>query len=238
MTIQLHNLRFAYPGVPDKTVLDIQEWSVAPQEQVFVHGSSGCGKSTLLNLLSGILPTISGEISVLGERLDQMNGRQRDVFRANHIGYIFQQFNLIPYLDAVDNIRLATRFSKKCRNTVTRKGIEALLQSFHLDQSQWYKPIETLSVGQQQRIAIARAMVNKPEVLIADEPTSSLDKQNRDNFMVELKAMMQEHKTTLIFVSHDMALADYFGRVDALSEINSASDVRGAHNLASEEASC
>ena len=220
MSIQLKDVQFSYPESPGKTVLNIKDWSVATHEQVFVHGPSGGGKSTLLNLLSGMLKPNSGELSVFGQRLDTMSGRQRDRFRANHIGYIFQQFNLIPYLDAVDNIQLAHQFSNKATKAELRKEITGLLATFHIDQADWHKPVSTLSMGQQQRIAIARAMINKPELLIADEPTSSLDQANRDVFMSELMAMVSENKTTLLFVSHDLSLAHYFDRTDSLSDIN------------------
>ena len=219
MPIQLQNVRYTYPGKLGKLVLNINSWSVSAGEQVFVHGPSGGGKSTLLNLLSGMLQADTGEVSVMGQRLDKISSRQRDRFRADHIGYIFQQFNLIPYLDAIDNIELAQQFAKENQSSTLKNDIKSLLSSFHIGSSDWHKPVAKLSIGQQQRIAIARAMINKPELLIADEPTSSLDQDNRDNFMAELKAMVTEHNTTLLFVSHDMSLAKYFNRIDALADI-------------------
>jgi putative ABC transport system ATP-binding protein len=226
MAIQLNDVRFAYPEAPNDCVLNIKSWSVSDQEHVFVHGPSGGGKSTLLNLLSGMLDASDGEVNVLGQRLNSMGARQRDRFRANHIGYIFQQFNLVPYIDAIDNIQLAHQFSNQQPQSSLFDEIKSLLSTFHIPQSEWHKPVGKLSIGQQQRIAIARAMINKPELLIADEPTSSLDHNNRDNFMSELMAMASEHRVTLLFVSHDMSLANYFGRTDALSEINTV----GEHN--------
>ena len=222
MTIQLKEVRFAYPEALDKTVLDIEDWQVSPQEQVFIHGPSGCGKSTLLNLLSGMLQVTNGSVAVLGENLHTMNGRQRDRFRANHIGYIFQQFNLIPYLNAIDNIQLAKQFANKSSSSAKGDEITSLLTTFKIAPSDWQKPVAKLSIGQQQRIAIARALINKPELLIADEPTSSLDQANRDNFMTELMTLTKAHNITLLFVSHDMSLASYFDRVDALTEFNRA----------------
>lgn len=223
MTIQLRDVQFCYPEAPAKSVLSIKNWSVSKQEHVFIHGPSGSGKSTLLNLLSGMLRTTRGEVSVLGHRLDQLSNRQHDQFRANHIGYIFQQFNLIPYLNPIDNIRLANQFSrsKTAASTVGNK-IESLLATFNIPPSEWQKPVSRLSIGQQQRIAITRAMINQPELLIADEPTSSLDPENRDNFMAELMSLATEYQTTLLFVSHDMSLSHYFERIDPLSEINAA----------------
>jgi putative ABC transport system ATP-binding protein len=222
MSIQLKDVRYSYPDMPEKLVLNINNWSVAAGEQVFVHGPSGGGKSTLLNLLSGMLQASTGEVSVIGKRLDKASSQQRDRFRAGHIGYIFQQFNLIPYLDAIDNIQLAHQFAKTRTSSSLKDDIKSLLTTFHIAPGDWQKPVAKLSIGQQQRIAIVRAMINKPELLIADEPTSSLDQHNRDIFMTELTAMVSEHNTTLLFVSHDMSLAKYFNRIDALADINTA----------------
>lgn len=220
MAIDLNNVRFAYPTAPEKNVLNIDHWSVSPGERVFVQGPSGGGKSTLLNLLSGITPASHGEVSVLGKRLDKMNRRQRDHFRANHIGYVFQQFNLIPYLDAVDNIHLASHFSKHKNSPARHEEIKTLLSTLNIATNDWHKPTRQLSIGQQQRVAIARALINKPELLIADEPTSSLDQPNRDNFMSILIDLVNEHDTTLLFVSHDASLSTHFSRVEALCDIN------------------
>ncbi|MBV1913780.1 MAG: ABC transporter ATP-binding protein [Pseudomonadales bacterium] len=221
MAIHLQNVSFAYPQAPQKKVLDIPHWSVAPGEQVFVHGPSGGGKSTLLNLLSGILQTDHGEVSVLGERLDQMSNRRRDRFRANHIGCVFQQFNLIPYLDAIDNIRLAAHFAASKQAAVEHQTDE-LLSALGIAPPERHKPTAQLSIGQQQRVAIARALINKPQLLIADEPSSSLDQENRDSFMALLMSLVKEHQITLLFVSHDLALSQHFRRIEALSDINTA----------------
>lgn len=220
MIINLKNVHYVYPETLDKSVLDIPSWIVGSQEQIFVHGPSGCGKSTLLNLLSGMLVPTVGEVSILDSRLDQMGQRQRDKFRANHIGYVFQQFNLISYLSAVENVQLATHFGKHGRSGVKQDEIEELLEKLNISSDNWRKQTNTLSLGQQQRVAIARALINKPELLIADEPTSSLDQHNRDNFMSVLMSLVAEHNITLVFVSHDLSLSRYFNRVDALSDIS------------------
>ena len=220
MTINLKNTHYAYPDSLDKPVLNIPKWTVGPREQVFVHGPSGCGKSTLLNLLSGMLAPTVGEVSILGKRLDQMGQRQRDRFRASHIGYVFQQFNLVSYLNALENIQLATHFGKHGRSGVKQAEIETLLGKLNISPAEWDKQANTLSIGQQQRVAIARALINKPELLIVDEPTSSLDQYNRDNFMSLLMPLVAENNTTLVFVSHDLSLSRYFKRIDALSEIS------------------
>ena len=222
MSVILNNLCFSYPGA-DTATLEIDHWQVDSGDAVFLQGQSGAGKSTLLNLISGVLSGATGEISVLGQRLDAMSGSQRDRFRANHIGYVFQQFNLVPYLDALDNIRLANRFSRRQQSPERPVSeIQALLDDLQLSEADWSKPASRLSIGQQQRVAIARALVNQPEVLIADEPTSSLDQENRDNFMQVLMERVGRDRITLIFVSHDRTLEHHFKRVERLSDINRA----------------
>ncbi len=225
MSINLNNLRFYYPETPNHKTLDINAWTVPDNKHVFVYGESGCGKSTLLNLISGMLPASEGVVTVLGQRLDKMNRRQRDQFRAKHIGYVFQQFNLIPYLDAMDNIRLARHFCKDRKLKNLQREIQDLLSVLNISANDWHKPAAKLSIGQQQRVAIARALINKPELLIADEPTSSLDQRNRDNFMSVLMSLAETHKTSVLFVSHDMALSSYFDRIDALSEFNRSGEI-------------
>jgi len=175
-----------------------------------------------LNLVSGLLECPKGEVSVLGERLDLMNRRQRDRFRVNHIGYVFQRFNLIPYLDPIENIQLAKSFSARQHCSNSAVTAQSLLESLNVEAAAWNRPTSQLSMGQQQRVAIARALVNRPELLIADEPTSALDQENRDNFLSLLLSLVAEHKMTLLFVSHDMALTQYFAQVQALSDISKA----------------
>ncbi len=220
MTIELSNVRFHYPERPKRWVLNIPSWSLSAGEKVFVHGPSGGGKSTLLNLLSGLMPASEGSVTILGQRLEQMNSRQRDRFRANNIGYVFQQFNLIPYLNALDNIRLARQFASRKKAGANDNEIKALLSALNLSEKDWRLPARNLSIGQQQRVAIARALINKPQILIADEPTSSLDQANRDVFMSLLMSVIAENNMSLLLVSHDLSLSGYFNRVDDLKEIN------------------
>lgn len=226
MTLELKNVQFYYPETPHTKVLHIEHWSVPATQHIFLHGPSGSGKSTLLNILSGLIRPSAGEVEVLGQRLDKLSGRQRDKFRANHIGYVFQQFNLIPYLNAIDNIQLAQHFAVKQSASNPLTTIQEILNRLNITEHDWYKPTAKLSIGQQQRVAIARALINKPELLIADEPTSSLDTANRDNFMEMLMAQAAISQTTVLFVSHDFTLSRHFSRVEALNEINHAQDRR------------
>lgn len=218
--IELANICFHYSDRPNHPVLKIPNWSVKTGEQVFVCGPSGGGKSTLLGLISGLLQPTQGQLTVLDQRLDLMPSRQRDRFRAAYIGYVFQQFNLIPYLSAMDNVLLATRFSSPKGTSFVKDEIKTLFSTLNIDETLWHSETSQLSVGQQQRVAIARALINKPQLLIADEPTSSLDEANRDAFMALLMSMVTDHQMTLIFVSHDMSLSSYFNRTDQLNAFN------------------
>ena len=220
MAIELANIRFHYSKRPSHRVLNIPSWSLSVAEQAFVHGPSGGGKSTLLGLLSGLISPVEGQVTVLGERLDRMNSRQRDQFRAENIGYVFQQFNLMPYLNATDNLLLATRFSKRKNTRALNNEIKDLFSALNITEKEWSVPTRDLSIGQQQRVAIARALINKPKLLIADEPTSSLDKANADAFMELLMPMVKDNQMTLLFVSHDLSLSSYFSRVESLDDIN------------------
>lgn len=217
MAVSVRDLRFSY----DKTspVLDIPEWSLQGAERVFLHGPSGTGKSTLLNLLAGIHTPVTGTIEVLGQPLAKLSAHRRDKWRARHVGIVFQQFNLIPYLNALDNVRLAAYFAKT--HKVHKRALE-LLSALGIPANQHDLRADQLSIGQQQRVAIARALINQPELLLVDEPTSALDAQNRDAFITLLLEQAEKHHTALIFVSHDLSLATHFARVDSLASINRA----------------
>lgn len=218
--VSVQALRFNY-GRRDPTVLDIPAWEVEQGAHVFLQGPSGSGKSTLLNLLAGVLLPASGEVEVLGQNLAQLSNRRRDRFRAAHIGFVFQQFNLVPYLSVADNILLAAHFNKAA-GTAAHSRMQQLLQTLGLDEHLLNKQAAQLSVGQQQRVAIARALVNDPEILVVDEPTSALDSDARDAFMRLLLRISEQGKKTLLFVSHDQSLAHHFSIKLDLKQINRA----------------
>lgn len=226
MVVNIQNITFQYPAgsgtAPADPVLAIPAWTLSAGERLFLHGPSGSGKSTFLNLLSGILTPDTGSIEILGERLDLMSSAQRDKWRAHHVGVVFQQFNLIAHLSPIQNIQLANYFARSAKKNGDNKlsNNEALLTALGIDPSLHHKPAAALSLGQQQRVAIARAMINRPELLIVDEPTSSLDASNRDEFMDLLVKQVTSSNATLIFVSHDTSLTPYFTRIDALPAIN------------------
>ena len=220
MAIELTDTRFYYSDRPEDIVLNIPSWSLSTGEQAFVQGPSGGGKSTLLGILSGMLVPSEGKVTVLGQRLDNMSSRQRDQFRAMHIGYVFQQFNLMPYLNAIDNVLLATQFSNQKNTSLLKSEIKTLFNGLNIPEKEWNRPTRDLSIGQQQRVAIARALINKPQILIADEPTSSLDSENTKAFMRLLMPIVAENRMTLLFVSHDQSLATYFTKVESLNDFN------------------
>jgi len=219
--IHLHNLHFSWnAGTP---LLDIADFQVRRGERLFLQGPSGSGKSTLLGLLGGVLVQQRGRIDVLGTGLAGLGDAARDRFRADHIGIIFQQFNLLPFLNVIENVTLACRFSPRRAQRVGDPSSEAarLLRVLGLDPAQLQaQSTRNLSVGQQQRVAAARALIGAPEILIADEPTSALDTDTRGAFLKLLFSQCERAGTTLLFVSHDTNLAPLFTRALALADIN------------------
>ena len=225
--VDIEDLRFSWKR--DAPILAIEQLQITQGERVFIVGPSGSGKTTLLSLFAGIVTSQHGSIKINGTRLENLNGVKRDRFRADHIGFIFQMFNLIPYLSVVENVTLPCRFSALRRKRVaeTFSSIETqavhLLQKLGMEEAIAGKqPVTELSVGQQQRVAAARALIGTPEIIIADEPTSSLDTENRESFIELLFKECEREKSTVIFVSHDLTLARLFDRTIRLADINSA----------------
>ena len=226
--IELGDLRFRWSG-SSPMVLDIPSLSIARGQRIFLRGPSGSGKTTLLNLLGGVMLPEAGQISILGTEITALNASRRDAFRANNIGFIFQQFNLVPYLGLIENVMLPCRFSQPRREKAMAEGslesaARRLLSAMQLDVDLLAsRPVATLSVGQQQRVAAARALIGAPELIVADEPTSSIDDVSRSAFLRLLFAELSRAGATLIFVSHDSGLADKFDRTIELGQINRAS---------------
>lgn len=218
---EARDLRFRWPGAAADT-LQVTSLRLAPGEQLFLRGASGSGKSTLLALMAGVLAPTGGRLQLLGHDLGRLSGAARDRLRADHLGVIFQQFNLLPYLSVRDNVRLALRFSARRRAAAPPEEAERLLGAMGLPQALWARPAAQLSVGQQQRVAAARALIGRPALLLADEPTSALDEDARDAFMALLQQCCAEAGSALVFVSHDARLAARFPRVADLAQINAA----------------
>lgn len=223
--IDLHAVEFAWKG--QERLLDVERFTVQRGERVFLKGPSGSGKSTLLGLIGGVLAPLAGTVSVLGTRLNDLDASGRDRFRGEHLGFIFQMFNLIPYLTVRENVLLPLQFSsaRGQRLASIAPGAEALrlLGALGLaGESLLERPVTQLSMGQQQRVAAARALIGRPEILIADEPTSALDADTRAGFLKLLMHECRAFETTLLFVSHDSSLSVEFDRALAMSDINRA----------------
>ncbi|MDO5102066.1 MAG: ATP-binding cassette domain-containing protein [Lautropia sp.] len=226
--LEARQLRFGWPGSAEPCV-DIAELVLRPGEQLLLLGPSGCGKSTLLGLLGGVLLPSQGAVKLMGQSLSQASARRRDQLRADHVGFIFQQLNLVPYLSLEDNVMLPCRFSALRRHRAgdsPRQAAHALLHALELPESLWKRPVTQLSVGQQQRAAAARALIGKPALLIADEPTSALDRDNRDRLMRLLAAQLKAHGSALLMVSHDEALQAHMAHTVSMHVLNQALPAR------------
>jgi len=223
--IEIKNLKYRYAS-SNRDTLFIPEFTVQKGERVYLYGPSGSGKTTFLEVLAGILKVEQGEVRILNRDLATLSEKDRDHFRAEHLGYIFQSFNLIPYLSVYENIDLPLHLNQKRRDRLkgedtqalikdicSRLGIETFLQ----------KKVTELSVGQQQRVAVARALIGRPEVILADEPTSSLDMDHRERFLHLMFELCEQYGTTVLFVSHDRSIQHLFSRSVSLESINQAS---------------
>ncbi len=227
--IQMENVRFAWRrGGLD--IVDIERFAVERGERLFIAGPSGSGKSTLLSLLGGVVTPREGLLQVLGTDLRQMPGWRRDRFRADHVGFVFQMFNLVPYLSVIDNVLLPCRFSRRRRKIAESRSstVDAdamrLLDELEIDSLELLsRPVVDLSIGQQQRVAVARALIGSPEIVIADEPTSALDEGTRERFLELLFAECTVLETTLLFVSHDTRIGELFDRRVSIQEFNRSS---------------
>ena len=225
--VDVEQLRYAWPRAGDDCLV-VDRLTVGAGRTLFLQGPSGCGKSTLLGLLAGVLVPRTGRVRMMGSDWSRLSGAQRDAFRADHVGYIFQQFNLLPYLSVVDNVLLPCRFSSRRRRRAAEQGgtpaqaARSLLARVGLPAALWQRRAAELSVGQQQRVAAARALMGRPELVIADEPTSALDAALRDSFMDLLLGECRDAGSTLVFVSHDERLAARFDEHLSLASVNLA----------------
>ena len=210
--IEVKHLTFAYEK--EKSILDIESFRLKVGEKVFLFGPSGSGKTTLLGLLTGVLKLQAGSIHVAGADYARLSQRELDRFRGENIGYIFQSFNLLPYLSVRENIllpvklhsarraRLLKDLKESCDELAERLGITHILDSLAMN----------ISVGQAKRVAAARCLIGSPGLIIADEPTSSLDTDHRERFIQLLIEQAKESRATILFVSHDRSLVMYFDR--------------------------
>ncbi|MBO3275267.1 ABC transporter ATP-binding protein [Pseudomonas schmalbachii] len=230
--IEIDDLGFAWPGQAE--LLDIPEFRLQRGETLFLKGPSGSGKTTLLGLLGGVQKPQRGSIRLLGEDITRLSAARRDHFRVDHTGYIFQQFNLLPFLSVRENVELPCHFSRtraeraRARHGSVAQAAGMLLGHLGLgDAALIGRRADSLSIGQQQRVAAARALIGQPELVIADEPTSALDADAREAFLQLLFAECRAAGASLLFVSHDQSLAKLFDRSLSLAELNRAATAPG-----------
>jgi putative ABC transport system ATP-binding protein len=218
--VSLENVSYRWRG-RTSFGLDIADFYLAPSETVLLLGESGSGKSTLLSLICGTITADQGAVKVAGTDIASLSAGARDRFRAEHIGLIFQQFNLLPYATVLDNILLPLRFAPQRRSRVDNPpaAARALCAALGLPADVGLAQAGTLSVGQQQRVAVARALIGAPPLIIADEPTSALDAATQATFLDLLFAQLRASGSTLMMVSHDARLAPHFDRVVQMSDI-------------------
>ena len=214
--LHIEGLRYRYPG-SDRDVVSIDELMLAPGEQALLTGHSGRGKSTLLYLIAGLIDPDAGRVQIHGADIHALSGHQRDQFRGRAVGMIFQTFNLLQGFSAAENVMLALMFSDVPRAEHAKRAHELLT---HLGVDRPDAPPEQLSIGQQQRVAVARAVACKPDLVLADEPTASLDPDNAVGAMDLIQTACRESGAALLCVSHDPSMADRFERRASLDQLS------------------
>lgn len=221
MSIAIKNLSFAYRGA-EGFAFHTPELQLSRGRTYLLLGPSGSGKSTFLNLLAGILQPQCGSLEIAGQNMTDIGVAQMDRFRGEHIGFIFQSLNLIPWLSVKDNIALGLAFAPKRRQSISGdvgQAIEELAQAMNIEATLMATPAGQLSIGQQQRVAAARSLIGAPDVILADEPSSALDEANTKAFFDLLMARLDRARQTLLVVSHDTRLAGYFDEVLSIENI-------------------
>jgi len=219
--LDLQDVAYRWPGRAS-FCLRVSHLALVPSETVLLLGESGSGKSTLLSLICGTVTADEGRVAIAGQDIASLSAGQRDRFRAEQIGLIFQQFNLLPFASVRDNIVLPLGFAPERHKRVadSHAEVDRLCDALGLPPNTASKRAGTLSVGQQQRVAAARALIGTPPLIIADEPTSSLDAATQTTFLKLLFAQSRAHGTTVLMVSHDARLADQFDRVIQMADIS------------------
>lgn len=217
MSLELVDVRKSYrePGGALLPVLNVPHFKVNEGEQVALIGQSGGGKTTLLNVISGITRPDSGKVIVGGVNLTELPEPARDRFRAERIGIIFQTFHLLPAFTAFENVLLGMAFSGKQSHSYAKELIELVGLKSRMN----HKPGQ-LSVGEQQRVSVARALASRPRLMLADEPTASVDLANQDNILMLLRNACREKNVSLLLVTHSDDVSSQFERIEKLSEFN------------------
>jgi len=218
--VKIESLRFQWSKNSNFKIF-VPKLEVGRGKKVLFLGESGSGKTTLLSLICGFLEPISGSILINDKIISDLTSTNKDAYRSDNIGIIFQQFNLLPYANVIDNIILPLYFSKQRSKKVENKINVAmnLCNQLRLPESILNQKASNLSVGQQQRVAVARALIGSPSIIVADEPTSSLDTEAQELFLDLMFDQISKNSSTLLMVSHDKSLTNYFDQVIDISEI-------------------
>jgi putative ABC transport system ATP-binding protein len=217
MIIELDSLEVVFDsGRETLKVLDIAQWQVEEGDQVALFGPSGSGKSTFLHVLAGLLPISKGKLTVCGHSLDKMSEAARDGFRARYIGYIYQNFNLLQGYTALENVLIGMTFSRRKGDL---KEAQHLLAEVGLSHRLKYYPSQ-MSFGEQQRVAVARALANRPKLLLADEPTASLHPVNKEDVLRLLREICARYGCTLVLVTHEREIISLFEKTIPFLEFN------------------
>ena len=218
--VKIESLRFQWSKNNNFRIF-VPKLEVGRGKKVLFLGESGSGKTTLLSLICGFLEPLSGSISINDKIISDLTSTNKDTYRSDNIGIIFQQFNLLPYANVIDNIILPLYFSKQRSKKVENKINAAmnLCDQLRLPESILNQKASNLSVGQQQRVAVARALIGSPSIIVADEPTSSLDTEAQELFLDLMFDQISKNSSTLLMVSHDKSLTNYFDQVIDINEI-------------------
>ncbi len=230
--LDMKNLSKQYrsPEGQSITALYLQELQLESGEQVALAGPSGSGKTTLLHLISGLITPTTGEIRLDGERIDDLKGKKRDIWRGKNVGYIFQNYNLLNSLNALENILAAMAFGGVVPKSLQRKRAETLLREVGLAGRFYHRPHQ-LSGGEQQRVAVARALANEPRIVLADEPTASLDRENSQKVLELLTRLCREQNSLFILATHDQEVISRFTRIIKLQRLEGTPN-ETAHSVA------
>jgi ABC-type lipoprotein export system ATPase subunit len=207
---------FLQPDRQIVPILDIPAFEVARGEQVVLIGPSGCGKTTMLHIVAGITKPDTGKVFLDGVEITRYSEATRDRVRADKLGYVFQTFNLLPGFSALENVLLGMTFARK---KISSQRARQLLETVGLGHRLHNKPSQ-LSVGEQQRVAVARALANQPQLLLADEPTANVDRQNQQQIVDLIRESCHKENIALLMVTHSMEIADQFQRVEKLTDLN------------------
>lgn len=229
--LSITNLSMSYwDGTADIEVLNIKKLTVENGKRVVFTGTSGCGKTTLFNIIAGLVVPQKGNVSINDVDITQLGEAERDFFRAQNIGYVFQDFNLFPNLTVIQNVMLPISFLHKYSVKQMKKSAEDMLEKVGMSNKAAQKA-KSLSGGEKQRVAIARSLVNNPKIILADEPTGNLDYRNGVKIIELLRSAASNTGATLLVITHNTNQLELFDQVLKIEDINELSKGECANDI-------